>query len=45
MRFFWCEKHKETHSEDEDSEECLLVGPFSTREEAERWDDEIQESS
>ena len=37
MTYFWCEKHKQAHAKGDDGRECLLVGPFPSKEEAEAW--------
>lgn len=34
MSYFWCDKHAKVHVKGHDSPECLLVGPFSTEDQA-----------
>lgn len=44
-RYFWCEKHKVAHVQGDDGRDCLLVGPFSSKTQAEDWDNSKAESS
>lgn len=37
MTYFWCEKHKQAHRKGDDTSECLLVGPYSTKEQADEF--------
>jgi hypothetical protein len=38
MSYFWCEYHAESHiANGVISEDCLLVGPYSTKEEADEF--------
>lgn len=39
--YFWCEKHKQAHRKGDDKRECLLVGPFSTKEQAEEFNGSV----
>lgn len=36
-RFFWCAKHQRAERTGEVVDECLLVGPYSTKEQAEEF--------
>jgi hypothetical protein len=37
VSYFWCEEHKRVEQAGEDTPECLLVGPFSTKAQAETF--------
>lgn len=45
MTYFWCEKHKAAHLKGDDSKQCLLVGPFSTKAAAKSWDREVRKET